>query len=200
MVIAREGTDSRTQLPPGSRIAVYLLEKVIVGSQGMPVIGRVSRDFVYEDNIAIPQGSKAFGEVSFDDSLERASVAWRAIELPDGRQRAMSAIGVGLDGRVGVEGHIHSEAVKNTIGETLTRFIGAYAQGSMQQGQMGAESGGVGNGLKTAVAETAKERADNWAKDMRKEKKWIELDAGVESFAVLNQPFLYRDPGAMNGR
>ena len=65
---------------------------------------------------------------------------------------------------------------------------------------MGAAPGGAENGLKNAVAETAKARADTWAEDLKKEKKWIELEAGAESFAVLNQPFSFRDPGATYGR
>lgn len=200
MVLAREGADSRTQLPAGSRIVVCLTEKVIVGGQPMPVIGKVSRDLIYEDSVAIPEGAKMFGDVSFDAASERASISWRAVELPDGRRRALSAVGVGIDGQGGVEGRIHSEALKNTIGETVTRFIGAYAQGAMQQGVMGAQPGGAENGLKNAVAETAKLRADSWAEGMKKERSWIELDAGAESLAVLNQSFSFRDPGSTYGK
>jgi len=199
MILPREGLDSRTQLPPGSRIGVRLLERAIIATQALPVIGLVSRDLIYEDAIAIPQGSKVYGEVAFDDAAERASVSWRMIELPDGRRRQLAAVGVGLDGQVGVEGRVHSDALKNTIGETITRFIGAYAQGSMQQGSLGSAPGGSENGLKNAVAETAKARADAWGEDMKKEKKWIELEPGTESVAVLTQSFLFRDPGATYG-
>ena len=104
-----------------------------------------------------------------------------------------------MDGQVGVEGRIHSDAIKNTIGETITRFIGAYAQGSIQQGSLGAAPGGSENGLKNAVAETANARADAWGEDLKKEKKWIELEAGTESYAVLTQSFVFRDPGATYG-
>lgn len=199
MIMSRGVLDSKTQLPPGSRIRVRLTERAIVSGQAMPVIGIVSTDVMHEDTIAIPQGSKLFGEVSFDESSERARVSWREIQMPDGRTRQISAVGVGGDGQVGVDGHVHSEAVKNAVGQTITRFIGAYAEGSMSRGQFGASDGGQANGLKNAVAETAKDRANAWAEDLSKERKWIELEAGSESFAVLSQSFSFRDPGATYG-
>lgn len=200
MVLPRQGADAKTQLPPGTRIAVRLTDKVIVAGQPLPVIGVVSNDLVYEDDVSIPEGSKLYGEVSFNETSGRASVSWKSIEFPDRRLRTISAIGQGLDGQVGVNGYVHSEALKNTIGETISRFIGAYAQGSMQQGVLGAAPGGADNGLKSAVAETAKDRADAWAEDLKKEKKWIELDPGQESYAILDQSFPFRDPGATYGR
>lgn len=200
MVLSRSGVDSKTQLSSGSRISVRLIQGAVVANQAMPVIAIVARDVIQEDSLAIPQGSKIFGDVSFDDSSERAQVNWKSIQFPDGRERQLSAIGVGPDGQVGVEGKIHSDAIKNTVGQTLTRFIGAYAEGSMQRGVLGANQGGNDNGIKNAVAETAKDRANAWAEDMKKERKWIELKAGAELYAVVTQPFLFRDPGATYGR
>ena len=200
MILTRGGVDSRTQLPPGSRIPVRLLQGAVVANQAMPVIALVARDVVQEDGLAIPKDSKLFGDVSFDDGSERAQVSWKSIQFPDGRERQLSAIGVGQDGQVGVNGKIHSDALKNTVGQTLTRFIGAYAEGSMQRGALGASEGGRDNGLKNAIAETAKDRAEAWAEDMKKERKWIELRAGSEFYAVVTQPFTFRDPGATYGR
>jgi hypothetical protein len=36
--------------------------------------------------------------------------------------------------------------------------------------------------------------------DLQKERKWIELQSGSETIAVLNQPFTFRDAGATNGQ
>lgn len=132
---------------------------------------------------------------SFDDSSDRAQVVWKSLQFSDGRERQLSAVGISYDGQGGVEGKTHSEAIKNTVGLTLTKFIGAYAEGSMQKGPLGANAGGDDNGMKNAVAETAKDRADSWAHDLQKEKKWIELDSYTESIAVLSSPFIFRDPG-----
>ena len=70
----------------------------------------------------------------------------------------------------------------------------------MSRGAFGANDGGVSNGLKNAVAQTAKERASSMAEAMKKEKKWIEISAGVETLAVLSQTFAFKDPGAVYGR
>ena len=200
MILGRGGLDSRTQLPAGSRIAVRLIEKAIVASQGMPIIGIVSRDYVHEGSVAVPQGSKVFGYISFENSGERASVTWRSMQFPDGRERPLSAIGVGSDGQVGVEGRVHSETMKNVIGQTMTRFIGAYAEGSMQRGSLGENPGGAENGLKNAISETAHDQAERWADDLKKEKRWIEISNRTEFFAVLTANFAFRDPGATYGQ
>ena len=200
MILNRTGQDSRNQTPAGSQISVRLTQKVFASGQPVPVIGIVSADFVHEGAVAVPQGSKIFGEVSFDEGSDRARIDLKAIQLADGRERQISAVGVGRDGQTGVDGKIHSEALKNTLGQTLTRFVGAYAAGSMQRGALGSNEGGSDNGWKNAIAETAKDRAENWAEDLKKEKRWVELSSGAEFSAVLTQGFTFRDPGAMNGR
>lgn len=200
MILTRGGLDSKTQLPSGSRISVHLTETATVATTAMPVIGIVTHDFVQEDTVAIPAGSKLFGQVSFNGDADRAQVDWRSVQLPDGRERQLTAIGVGQDGQVGIEGTIHSNAVKNTVGATLTRFIGAYAQGSMQTGILGAGPGGSENGWKSAIAQTANDQANALAEDLKKEKRWIELSPQTDFFAVLTNNFVFRDPGAVNGR
>lgn len=200
MILSRSGSDSKTQLSPGTRFLVVLPEKLVVANQAMPVTGIVVKDVIQENDIAIPQGAKLLGDISFDDSNELALINWKSIVLPDGRERPLSGIGLGSDGQVGIKGNVKSEALKNTVGQTLTRFIGAYAEGSMSRGQLGSNEGGHQNGMKNAIAETAKDRANSWAEDMNKEKKWIELKMGMEFYTVLNQPFRFNDPGATNGR
>jgi hypothetical protein len=200
MIMTRGGLDSKTQIPPGSRISVKLYERAVVASQGMPVIGVVTHDFVHEDSVAVPKGSKLFGDVSFDESEGRAQVNWKSIQFPDGRERPFSALGVGPDGQVGVPGQVHSEALKNTIGQAVTRFIGAYAEGSMQKGALGGNPGGSDNGWKNAIAETAKDRAENWTESLKKEKQWIEVSNSTGFYAVLTEAFAFRDPGSTYGR
>ncbi len=200
MILARDGLDSKTQIPPGSKLSIRLYEKTIVAGQGMPVIGVVTHDYVHEGIVAIPQSSKLFGDISFDEGGERAKIEWRSVQLPDGRERSLSAIGVGVDGQPGVSGRVHSDALKNAVGQTLTRFIGAYAEGSMQRGALGGSPGGRDNGLKNAIAETARDGAETWANDLKKEKRWIEISNGTEFYAILTANFAFRDPGATYDR
>jgi Bacterial conjugation TrbI-like protein len=200
MIISRSGNDGRTSLPPGSRLEVRLSEKIIVSAQPMPVIGILEKDVLQEDTVAISQGAKVFGEANFDDNSERVQITWKTIRLQDGRERQISAISISQDGQAGVVGDVHSDAVKNTVGQTITRFVAAYADGSMQRGAFGSNPGGEDNGFKNAVAQTAKDRADAWGQDLQKPKKWIELQAGTNCFAVLSSSFQFRDPGAFYGR
>jgi hypothetical protein len=50
---------------------------------------------------------------------------------------------------------------------------------------LGANQGGHENGLRNAVAQTATDRANAMGEELQKERKWIELDSGAETFAVL---------------
>lgn len=200
MILARSGNDAKIQLSAGTRIFIKLSDKVIVSTQSMPVVGLVIRDVTHEDDLAIPQGSKVLGSASFDDGSERANINLTSIIFPDGRERQLSAVAIGGDEQVGVNGNVKSNAVQNTIGQTLTRFIGAYAQGSMSTGQFGAQAGGYQNGMRNAIGATAEDRANAFAEDMKKQKKWIELSYGTQFIAVLNQSFIYREPGNTNGR
>lgn len=200
MILSRGGLDAKTQLPPGSRIMVKLDQAMTLDSHSMPIIATVTKDVIQEDGIAIPEGAKLFGDASFDDNSERVQVNWKTIQLPNGSMKPFSGIGIGHDGQVGIEGNVHSEAAKNAIGQTITRFISAYADGSMQRGAFGGNPGGHDNGMKNAIAETAKDRANNWAEDMKKERKWVELQNGTSFFAVVTQEFQFRDPGNSYGR
>lgn len=200
MVIARSGLDTKAQLPPGSKFAVTLDRSMTLDSHTMPIIATVQRDVIQEDGTAIPQGSKLYGDASFDDSYERVQVNWKSVQFPNGMMKPLSAIGVGSDGQVGLDGDVHSDALKNSIGQTVTRFIGAYAEGSMQRGALGGNPGGEENGLKNAIAETAKDQTNSWAEGMKKERKWVDLKAGTVFYVVVTQAFQFRDPGAVYGR
>lgn len=200
MILSREGLDTKNQLSPGSRIPVRLLQKTIVSNQAMPIMATVTKDITHEDSVAIPEGSKFLGEISFDDSSDRAQVSWRSIQFEDGRERPISGMALSQDGQLGITGAIHSDGFKNTTGQLVARFIGAYAEGSMQKGALGASPGGKENGLKAAVSETAKDRGEAWAEDMKKQRRWIEVNTDQNFLVILSQPFTFRDPGSFYGK
>jgi hypothetical protein len=191
MILTRGGIDTRSQLPPGTSIKVSLNNDIIVERETIPILGLISHEVNSETGVAIPQGSKLIGDVSFDDESDRAKVNWRSILLPDGRERPISASGT-------ISGQIRSKQLINTVGQTLTKFVGAYAAGSMNTGAFGANAGGNRNGLRNAVAQTASERATSMGEDLQKQKRWIELSKGEFILSVLNQPFSFREPGGTN--
>lgn len=200
MILARNGFDSRTQLSPGTRVLIKLTQGVSISDQAVPVTGIIERDVYSDSGIAMPQGSKAIGEVSFESTSEKTNLVWRSVILPDGRERPFSAIGVGGDGQTGLQAKVRSESMKNAIGQTLTKFVGAYAAGSINTGPFGASPGGSKNGLRSAIAETATERATAMGEALQKERKWAELHSGQVVISILNQPFTYRDPGGSYGQ
>jgi type IV secretory pathway VirB10-like protein len=200
MILGRGGSDSKNALTVGTRVNIMLSQGLTIANQTMPVTGIVSADVISDSSLAIPEGSKIIGEASFDESNGRANLSWKTIVTPDGRERQFSAISVGRDNQVGVEGNVKSNTLKNTVGQVLTEFIGAYASGSMTSGMLGSTEGGVQNGLKSAVAKTAQDRANSFGEDMKKEHQWIELQAGTSVVAVLSQSFVFRDPGATYGK
>lgn len=199
MILSRSGSDSRTQLSSGTKVMIRLSGKTTIVNGSMPVVGIVSSDVASDSGTAIPSGSKVLGDASFDADNEQASITWRSIILADGRERPFSAISQGRDGQMGIDGNVHSDGVKNAVGQTLTRFVGAYAAGSMNTGAFGANQGGNVNGMRNAIAQTATDRANSMGETMQKERKWIELESGTETVAVLNQAFSFRDAGTTYG-
>ena len=197
MILSRGAGDTKNSLNPGTRVVIALSQSLTLANQTVPVTGLVSRDVLAENSLAIPEGSKVIGDASFDESSGRANLVWKSIILPDGIERPFSAVSIGGDNQVGIEGNVHSNAVTNTVGQVLTEFVGAYAQGSMTSGMLGESDGGVQNGLKSAVAQTAKDRANSFGENLKKEHKWIDLSAGTSLTAIISQSFKFRDPGAL---
>lgn len=197
MIISRDGLDSNSQLSPGSRVKVRLTQRVVVSNQAIPVIGEVTEDCVHEGDIAIPKGSKLFGDINFDSESKRGQLTWRSIQIGQGRVKQFEALSTALDGQAGIEGQVHSDAMKNSAGQALTRFIGAYAEGSMERTSFFGSPGGNANGLKNATAETAKYEAERMADRLKKEREWLELQPESEFYALLTQPFRFRDPGGI---
>lgn len=199
MIIGPDGGYPKGKLPLGSRIVFRINGAMTVANRALPLVGIVVKDTVYENNVAVPEGAKLYGEVSFDDTNERANITFQAIIFPNGRERPISGIAIGTDGRIGLLGKVHSKVIRNVIGHTITRLVGAYAEGSMSKGPLGASTGGYENGVRNAVSETAKDYTQEFGEALRKEEKWIELADGTVAEVSLNQPFIFRDPGGTSG-
>lgn len=197
MILARAG-DTSNQLPPGTKFLVALADNATITSQSQPVIGLVNQDVVTDYGVAIPKGAKIFGEASFDKDSKRARVQWRTLLLDGGQSKTISGIALGSDNQPGIDGEVHSDGVKNTAGALITRFVAGVAEGSVTRTQTGESTGGIQNGLLTGVSDTARERADSWAEDLKKERAWIELKKGDQAQVILIEGFTYRDPGGIH--
>ena len=197
MIIGRDN-DLSTTLPPGTKFWVKLAQPATVTKRTLPVIGVIVSSVNGGNSVAIPENSQIFGEAMLDSESERASITWKSIMFPDGRSKTLSALALGEDNQAGVDGNYHSDALKNTTGQLVSRFVGGVAQGAITRTPFGASQGGIQNGLLQGVADTAKDRTDSWSEDMKKPRAWIELEAGARFQVILSQPFTYRDPGGVN--
>ncbi len=197
MILVREGLDSTSQLPAGSKFQVRLLDKMTVSDEAVPLIGVVTKGVSTETAIAIPEGTKIFGLVSYQKSSGRAMIRFQSVAYPNGAMKELMGIAQGSDGQIGVEGRVKSKAFMNTAGQMITRFVGSYAEGTVSRDFMGHSQGGAQNGLLSAVADTAKDRTQKYGEDMKAEKEWIEIEAGTEVLVMVTAPFRFREPGVV---
>lgn len=197
MIIPRDN-DSSTTLPPGTIFTIKLSRHVSVMQQAIPVIGIVDTTVAGPTGFAISEGSQIFGTATLDPETERARIDWTSIRFADGRMKSFSAVALGSDGQIGIEGDYHSDALKNTAGQLIARFASGMAQGAITRTPFGASEGGIQNGVLQGAADTAKDRADSWTEDMKKPRAWIELQEGTRIEVILSQPFVFRDPGTIN--
>ncbi len=198
MVIARTDLQSGNTLPMSFPIPLMLPASINVESQQIPVMAVVTNDVYYKDNLAIPRGSALFGHARIADN-DRVQIDWTQVQFENGNEKKIQATTFGSDGRMGVVGISNGNGTTNAVGQALTRMIGAYAEGSQETGPFGANRGGHTNGLRNAVAETARDRSEAWAQDLQKQIRWVTLKEGTAFTALVTQPFIFRDPGAQYG-
>ena len=197
MIIVPPGKNGRNQLSQGLKLKVRLSESILISQSSVPVIGIITKDVWTESGLAIPEGTRIFGDLSFEESSKRVKGSFHSLEEPGGRQRSLAGVALGLDGHLGLTGRVHSDSWKNTSGKLISNFLAAYAQGSMTKGQNGSYEGGSDNGLKNAVSETAKSIGADFAEDLKKETSWCEVDG--DFLVLLTEPYVFRDPGGTGG-
>jgi type IV secretory pathway VirB10-like protein len=148
-----------------------------------------------DSGLRLPAGTRFYGEASFGRGQDRAQVRFTQISLPNGEIKEVSGLALGKDGQSGIEGKVFSDGSKNTAGQIITTFVAGMAAGSVETDIFGGSKGGVQNGLLSAVAATAKDRAQSYGEKLKAEREWIEIAQGVECDAVLNQSLNLQNGG-----
>lgn len=187
MLIGTSGGNAKTQLRSGTRLPLRILDKVIVSQESVPVLAELLLDGMTDSGLRLPAGTRFYGEATFTKGAERATIVFKQISLPNGQIKNLSARALGKDGQPGIFGRIYSDGAKNTAGQVLTTFVGGLAAGSMQTDVFGRSKGGLENGLLSAVAETARGRAQNYGESLKAEREWIEIYSGTECDALLSE-------------
>lgn len=195
MIIGSKGGNAKTELRSGIRVALRLMDKVIVSQDPVPILAESILDSVSDSGLRLPAGTKFYGQASFQKGSDRAQIRFDQISLASGQIKRISALALDKSGQPGVSGKVFSDGTKNTAGQVLTTFVGGLAAGSMQTDIMGNSKGGIENGLLGAVAATAQSRAQNYGEKLKTEREWIELNPGTECDAVLNESFKLQEGG-----
>ncbi len=187
MIVGAKNGNAKTQLRSGIRIPLRIIDKFVVSQESVPILAESILDSTTDSGLRLPAGSRFYGEASFQKGSERAVIQFRQISLPSGEIKSISGIAVGKDGQPGVAGDVHSDGAKNTMGSIITTFIAGYATGSMETDVLGRSKGGVENGLKAAVAATAKDRANSYGEKLKTQREWIEVNMGAECDVLLSE-------------
>lgn len=187
MVLGGSGRNAKTQVRAGQRLPLRIADKFIVSDTPVPILADLLLSVQSESGLKLPAGTKFYGEASFQKGQDRAQIRFTQISLPNGRIRSISGLALGKDGQPGVPGRVYSDGAKNTAGQVLTTFIGGLAAGSVETDMFGNSRGGVQNGLLSAVAATAKDRAQSYGEKLKTEREWIEVSQGAECDGSFDQ-------------
>ena len=189
MVVSPHGGNSKLELHAGTHLRVRIVDKFITSQEAAPVLGKVMEDATTESGLSIPKDSLLYGDATYQKASGRAVIQFKKISYPSGEVRTIQANVISGDGMAGLEGSIHSDGVKNSAGQILTTFVGGLAAGSMQRDLLGNSTGGITNGLLQAASDTAKDRAQKYGETLKESREWIEIAAGTECEAVIQQSF-----------
>tara|TARA_B110001454_G_C12723306_1_gene436421 strand:- start:31639 stop:32598 length:960 start_codon:yes stop_codon:yes gene_type:complete len=195
MIVGSKLGNAKTELRSGIRVALRLMDKVIVSQDPVPILAESILDSVSDSGLRLPAGTKFYGQASFQKGSDRAQIRFDQISLASGQIKRISAFALDKSGQAGISGKVFSDGMKNATGQVLTTFVGGLAAGSMQTDIKGNSKGGIENGLLGAVAATAQTRAQNYGEKLKTEREWIELNPGTECDAVLNDAFKLQEGG-----
>lgn len=187
MILGPKGQNAKTQVRAGQRLPLRILDKFIVSDSAVPVLADLLFDVETESGLKLSAGTRFYGQATFQKGQERAQIRFTQISLPSGLIRPVSGLALGKDGQPGIGGRVYSDGAKNTAGQVLTTFIGGLAAGSVETDMFGNSRGGTQNGLLSAVAATAKDRAQGYGEKLKAEREWIEVSAGSECDGSFDQ-------------
>lgn len=184
-MVVGAGSNSKTQLHAGFRLPLRILDKVVVSQDSVPVLAELLLNSETESGLKLEAGTRFYGEATFSKGSDRAQVTFKQVALSSGQLKPINANALGKDGQPGVSGKVFSDGTKNTAGQVLTSFVSGLAAGSVQTDMFGRSQGGIGNGLLTAVADTARSRAQDYGEKLKIEREWLEINPNTECDAQL---------------
>ena len=193
-LVRRGEGNTGDKLPMGTTIAAKLLNTVLSSDSNSPVMAEISEEIYWKNSVMIPAGTKAIGQGTLDDGIERLQVRFHTLVFPDGQQHSLSALALLGDGSSGIAGDFHSRTFPKQAGRFAGTFIGGLAQGLKDKdsrGQAGIvfEPGSLKNGLLNGIAASSLDQANSLAQDSERLKPYLEVPGGAAFLLYLEREF-----------
>lgn len=112
----------KLKIPSGTKIPAFLEDRVFSFNVEAPVLAVLAKDFLAQDKVVIPKGSKFVGEANVLKSLDRINVRFHLLVMPDGSELRVNAMALSEDGAAGIKGKSQKYAdmkVLKAIGESV---------------------------------------------------------------------------------
>ncbi|MEI7752748.1 MAG: TrbI/VirB10 family protein [Candidatus Omnitrophota bacterium] len=112
----------KLKIPSGTKIPAFLEDRVFSFNVEAPVLAVLAKDFLVQEKVVIPKGSKFVGEANVLKSLDRINVRFHLLVLPDGRELRVNAMALSEDGAAGIKGKTQKYTdlkVLKAIGESV---------------------------------------------------------------------------------
>lgn len=133
------GTPGQLGVPMGTELGAVIEQSVLAGAGGVPVVAKLSSDFVKDGRVTIPRGSRVFGQAagSVENQLQ---VRFNRIVFPNGKDLPFSGVAA-------VEGYLKGKKGQRALSVLSGSAIGStgvFLPGGSAYGDIFARRAGQG--------------------------------------------------------
>ncbi|MCC7441302.1 MAG: TrbI/VirB10 family protein [Bdellovibrionales bacterium] len=162
------GTLRQARLPVGTILYGTILNRLVVGSDGSPVIIRLN------DSQGSVSGLRVIGNARQAGTPGRVAVEFKQLVTSNGQALALQAVGLDGAGAVGMPAEVFSSKALAMVGSMAASFVSGLAAGSQSQAMNGFGFSQVQptgrNALLQGVAQTAADQSKRLIEEATAEK------------------------------
>ncbi len=133
----KKETDSRVRvrreeefhigLPAGTKIPALLTTRIFSFNVTAPVTARVAKDFLWQEEVRIPEGSEFLGEADVVKSIDRINVRFERLIFPDGKELRVRGMALSEDGSAGLRGKVEKHTDRRILKALAETAVGTAA-------------------------------------------------------------------------
>lgn len=182
-------------LPMGSTFPAVIVNTLLSSDAAQPVIAQINESVFWKNSVFIPEGTRAIGNATFDDTARRLQIRFHTFVYPGGDQHAISALALLPNGSSGIPGDYHSGEFVRQTGRFAGTFIGGLADGMKDKqasgGMMGGsfEPGSLKNGILNGISLSAIDQSKRLAEEAQETKGYLEVPGGTEFLLYLEKEY-----------